>query len=210
MANVELQVINNLGKQVSKAQVADFVFDETAPKSLLHQVVRWQRASWRAGTHKTKTRAEVTGGGRKPWKQKGSGRARQGSIRAVQWRGGGIAFGPNPRNYSKKQNRKERRIALKSALSYKALDNEITVIETLDFATPKTKEMKTLLENLKLSDKKVLFVTNELTENFILAGRNLQNIMMMETPDVNVLDLVNADMVVITEAALKELEEVLG
>lgn len=177
-------------------------------EKVLYDAIILQRASLRQGTHSTKTRSEVSGGGRKPWRQKGTGHARQGSIRAVQWRGGGIAFGPTPRDYSKKMNRKERRLALKSALATKAPD--MIIVEELKLATPKTKDMKNLLANLKLDNTKTLIIVKELDENIILASRNLANIALIESGEVNVLDLIAADKILITDEALKSIEEVLG
>ena len=163
----------------------------------------------RQGTYKVKTRSEVSGGGRKPWRQKGTGRARQGSIRAPQWRGGGVALGPVPRDYSLKMNRKERKLALKSALTYKAQDKEIIVVDKISLEVPKTKEMIKMLESLEINNKKVLIVMNELDENVILAGRNLQNIFMMEPNELNVLDIINADYILADVAAIKKIEEAL-
>ena len=177
-------------------------------EKVLYDAIILQRASLRQGTHSTKNRSEVSGGGRKPWRQKGTGHARQGSIRAVQWRGGGIAFGPTPRDYSKKMNRKERRLALKSALATKAPD--MIIVEELKLATPKTKDMKNLLANLKLDNTKTLIIVKELDENIILASRNLANIALIESGEVNVLDLIAADKILITDEALKSIEEVLG
>ena len=161
----------------------------------------------RQGTYKVKTRSEVSGGGRKPWRQKGTGRARQGSIRAPQWRGGGVALGPVPRDYSLKMNRKERKLALKSALTYKANDKEIIVVDKITLDVPKTKEMIKMLESLEIADKKVLIVMNELEENVILAGRNLQNVIMMEPFELNVLDILNADYILTDALAIKKIEE---
>ena len=158
----------------------------------------------------TKTRAEVSGGGRKPWRQKGTGNARQGSIRAVQWRKGGIAFGPKPRDYSKKQNRKERRLALLSALSYKAADKELVVLDSIKFETNKTKEMVNLLNKLELANSKVLLVVDELDDNVCLAARNLGNVKIVLPTEVNTYDVVISEKMVMTEASLKKLEEVLG
>ena len=140
--------------------------------------------------------------------QKGTGRARQGSIRAVQWVGGGVAFGPQPRDYSKKMNRKERRLALKSALAVKA--NDLVILDELKVATPKTKDMLNILTALKVNEVKTLLVVNELDENIILASRNLENVTLLEAEEINVLDLVANEKVVITEAALKTIEEVLA
>ena len=166
-------------------------------------------ASLRQGTHKTKNRSEVSGGGRKPWRQKGTGRARQGSIRAVQWVGGGRYGTPVPRDYSKKQNKKERRIAIKSALSEKVRDKELMVVENLTVSAPKTKEMIELLETLKVADKKVLLVVKEFDDNLILASRNLQNVVLILADEINVFDVVATDVMVATEDAIKYIEEVL-
>lgn len=176
---------------------------------VLYDAIITARAGLRQGTYKVKTRSEVAGGGRKPWKQKGTGRARQGSIRAPQWRGGGVALGPVPRDYTLTMNRKERKLALKSALSYKAKEKEIIVIDEFDLASNKTKDMKAALNGLELADKKVLLVMDELTENVILASRNLPNVLLMEACEINVLDLVNADALLVTEKAVKEIEEAL-
>jgi large subunit ribosomal protein L4 len=166
-------------------------------------------ASLRQGTHKTKNRSEVSGGGRKPWRQKGTGRARQGSIRAVQWVGGGRYGTPVPRDYSKKQNRKERQLALRSALSEKVANKELIVLENLEVKTPKAKEVLSILETLKLADKKVLLVVKEFNDNLILATRNIQNIVLILADEINVLDIVGTDVMVITEDAMKYVEEVL-
>ena len=145
-------------------------------EKVLYDAIILQRASLRQGTHSTKNRSEVSGGGRKPWRQKGTGHARQGSIRAVQWVGGGRYGTPVPRDYSKKQNRKEFRLALQTAFLNLYNDKKLVVVDSLEIATPKTKDMITALEKLELNDKKVLIVVNELDENLILASRNLRNI----------------------------------
>ena len=177
--------------------------------NVLRDAITTAKNGLRQGTYKVKTRSEVSGGGRKPWRQKGTGRARQGSIRAPQWRGGGIALGPVPRDYSIKMNRKERKLALKSALTYKAKDKEIIVVDKITLDVPKTKEMLKLLNSLELDNKKVLIVMHELEENVILAGRNLQNIFMMEPFELNVLDIVNADYILAELDAIKDIEEAL-
>ncbi|MCQ2977485.1 MAG: 50S ribosomal protein L4 [archaeon] len=185
------------------------IFGIEPNEKVMYDAVITARNGMRQGTYKVKTRSEVSGGGRKPWRQKGTGRARQGSIRAPQWVGGGIALGPVPRDYSQKMNRKERKLALKSVLSEKAKAKEIIVIDNFDLASNKTKDMLEALKKFKLEDKKVLLVMEELTENVILAGRNLQNVLMMEPVEINVLDLVNADTLLVTEKAVKEIEEAL-
>jgi large subunit ribosomal protein L4 len=162
----------------------------------------------RQGTHDTKTRAEVSGGGKKPWRQKGTGRARQGSTRAPHWIHGGVVFGPHPRSYSKKMNRKERRLALKSALSYKLIESELIVVDNFNLETSKTKEAIKVLENLK-ANKKVLIVVDELTENVVLATRNLDNVILLQSDEINTLDIVSADNMIVTTDAVKSIEEVL-
>ena len=165
-------------------------------------------ANLRQGTASTKTRAEVSGGGRKPWKQKGTGRARQGSIRAAQWRKGGIVFGPTPRDYSFKINRKERVLALKSALVSKLNEKKLMVIDNLKLDNFKTKTGVELLNNLKL-DGKVLFVASEEAENLYMATRNLNNVLVLFPDEINVYDILNADYVVFDEASIKMVEEAL-
>ena len=176
---------------------------------VLRDAINTARCGLRQGTYSTKTRSEVSGGGRKPWRQKGTGRARQGSIRATQWRGGGIALGPQPRDYSIKMNRKERRLALLSALSYKNKEKAIVVVDNIDLAGSKTKDMVNALKSLEIADKKVLVVMNELTENVILASRNLANVLLMEPAEINVLDIVNADVLLMDKQALADVEEAL-
>lgn len=206
----KVNVLSLNGEKVKDIKLKDEVFGITPNDKVLYDAIILTRASLRQGTHKTKNRAEVSGGGRKPWRQKGTGHARQGSIRAVQWVGGGNYGTPVPRDYSKKMNRKERRLALKSALTHKANEKAIIVLDELTFTTPKTKEMVKLLETLKVADKKVLIVVKEFDENVILASRNLANIALMETSEVNVLDLVTADVVLMTSDAVERLEEVLA
>ena len=178
-------------------------------EKVLYDAVILQRASLRQGTHSTKTRSEVSGGGRKPWRQKGTGHARQGSIRAVQWVGGGRYGTPVPRDYSKKQNRKEYRLALQTAFLNLYNNKQLVVVDSLAIATPKTKEMIATLEKLELNDKKVLIVVNNLDENLILASRNLRNIGLIEPTELNVLDLCMADYLLTTKESLESIEEVL-
>lgn len=178
-------------------------------EKVLYDAIILQRASLRQGTHSTKTRSEVSGGGRKPWRQKGTGHARQGSIRAVQWVGGGRYGTPVPRDYSKKQNRKERRLALQTAFLNLYNNKGLVVVDEIKVATPKTKEMVNMLNSLELMNKKVLIVVNELEENLILASRNLLNIALIEANELNVLDLSYADVVLTTKEGLKSIEEVL-
>ena len=178
-------------------------------EKVLYDAIILQRASLRQGTHSTKNRSEVSGGGRKPWRQKGTGHARQGSIRSVQWVGGGRYGTPVPRDYSKKQNRKEFRLALQTAFLNLYNDKKLVVVDSLDIATPKTKEMITALTNLDLMDKKVLIVAKELSDNLILASRNLNNIGLLEAKELNVLDLCMADYLLTTKEGLESIEEVL-
>lgn len=208
MSKLELKNLN--GEKVKDIKLNDNVFGIEPNDVVLHDAIVLSMANSRQGTHSTKTRAEVSGGGRKPWRQKGTGNARQGSIRAVQWRKGGIAFGPKPRDYSKKQNRKERRLALKSALTYKVRDNELIVLESIKFETNKTKEMVNLLNKLDLTYEKVLLVVDELNDNVCLSSRNLGNVKVVLPEEVNTYDVVNSDKMVMTEASLKKLEEVLS
>ena len=178
-------------------------------EKVLYDAIILQRASLRQGTHSTKTRSEVSGGGRKPWRQKGTGHARQGSIRSVQWVGGGRYGTPVPRDYSKKQNRKEFRLALQTAFLNLYNDKKLVVVDSLDIATPKTKEMITMLNKLNLTGEKVLIVAKELSDNLILASRNLSNIGLLEANELNVLDLCMADYLLTTKEGLESIEEVL-
>lgn len=205
----KIDLLNLKGEKVNELKLNEEIFSITPNDKVLYDAIILARASLRQGTHSTKNRSEVSGGGRKPWRQKGTGHARQGSIRAVQWVGGGRYGTPVPRDYSKKQNRKERRLALKSALSHKFNDNEVIVMEELVLNTPKTKEMITLLNTLKIADKKVLFVVEDFTENVILASRNIPNVALIAANKLNVLDLVNSDVVVFTSEAIKKIEEAL-
>lgn len=205
----KVELLNLKGEKVKDINLNKEIFGITPNKNVLTDAIILSMASLRQGTHKTKNRSEVSGGGRKPWRQKGTGHARQGSIRAVQWVGGGNYGTPVPRDYSKKQNRKERQIAIKSALAEKVANNELLVLENLNIATPKTKDMINVLETLKIADKKVLLVVKEFDENLILASRNLKNLVLILADEINVLDIVGTDVMVVTEDALKFIEEVL-
>jgi len=205
----KLELLNVNGEKVKDIKLNDNVFGIEPNDIVIKDAIVLYGASNRQGTHSTKTRSEVSGGGRKPWRQKGTGNARQGSIRAVQWRHGGIAHGPKPRDYSIKQNKKERRLALKSALTYKAKDNELLVLEEIKFETSKTKEMVNLLKKLELTDVKTLLVVPTLDENVCVATRNLGNVKIVLPEEVNTYDVINADKVVFTEESLKKLEGVL-
>ena len=204
------QVLNLKGEKVKDITLKDSVWNIEVNEPVVHDAIVLAQASLRQGTASTKTRSEVSGGGRKPYKQKGTGNARQGSTRSPQWPGGGIVFGPKPRKYDKKQNRKERRLALLSALSYKVADKELVVLDSIKFETNKTKEMVNLLNKLELANSKVLLVVDELDDNVCLAARNLGNVKIVLPTEVNTYDVVNSDKMVMTEASLKKLEEVLG
>jgi large subunit ribosomal protein L4 len=168
-----------------------------------------QQAAERRGTHKTKGRSEVRGGGRKPWKQKGTGRARQGSIRAPQWVGGGTVFGPTPRSYAFKLPRKVRRLAIKSALSSKVIGNEIVVLDQLTLAAPKTKEFAAILNNLKVA-RKALVVTANYEDNVALSARNIPGVKFVAAEGINVLDVLQHDQLIITKEAVEKVQEVLA
>jgi large subunit ribosomal protein L4 len=201
--------INNLkGEKVSDITLNSEVFGIEVNELAMKKMVRLQLNASRQGTAKVKTRSEVSGGGRKPWKQKGTGRARQGSIRAAQWRKGGIVFGPTPRDYSFKINRKERVLALKSALVNKLNEKKLMVIDNLKLDNFKTKTGVELLNNLKL-DGKVLFVASEEAENLYMATRNLNNVLVLFPDEINVYDILNADYVVFDETSIKMVEEAL-
>lgn len=201
--------INNLkGEKVSDITLNSEVFGIEVNELAMKKMVRLQLNASRQGTAKVKTRSEVSGGGRKPWKQKGTGKARQGSIRAAQWRKGGIVFGPTPRDYSFKINRKERVLALKSALVNKLNEKKLMVIDNLKLDNFKTKTGVELLNNLKL-DGKVLFVASEEAENLYMATRNLNNVLVLFPDEINVYDILNADYVVFDEASIKMVEEAL-
>lgn len=206
----KLAVLNIKGEKVNDITLNSSFWTMEPNDAVLYDAIVLARASLRQGTHAVKNRSEVSGGGKKPWRQKGTGRARHGSTRSPIWTGGGVVFGPTPeRNYTKKQNKKERRLALKSALAYKAINSEIIVVDNLILETAKTKEMKKVLDDLKINEK-VLIVVNELNDNLVFASRNLPNILLLQVDEVNVLDVVSADKMVITVDAVKALEEVLG
>ncbi len=202
------QLINLKGEKLKDITLADSVWAIAANDIVLKKAIDLQLAATRQGTHKTKTRSEVSGGGKKPWKQKGTGRARAGSSRSPIWRGGGIVFGVTPRSYGFKMNKKERVLALKSALTHKLADKELVVVDNINLDSLKTKEIKNIMNTLKL-DGKTLFVTLEDNENLYMATRNLGYAYAINADEINVYDLVNADKLVIDEAAVKKIEEVL-
>ena len=206
----KMEIVNIKNEKVKDVNLKDNIWKNKPNDAVLYNAIILAQASLRQGTHNTKTRSEVSGGGRKPWRQKGTGNARQGSIRATQWRGGGIVFGPTPRDYSKKQNKKERRLALKSALSYKVIDKELIIVDDIKFETSKTKEMMNFLKTLNIVNEKVLIVLTELDENICLSSRNMGNVKVIRTDEVNTLDVVTADKMVITASALNKLQEALS
>lgn len=198
----KIDVVNLEGNKVKEIELEDAVFAIEPNNQSLFDAVQLQRASLRQGTHDTKTRTEVRGGGRKPWRQKGTGRARQGSIRSPQWRGGGIVFGPTPRSYSMKMNRKVRRLALRSALSQKLVEANLVVLENLEVSTIKTKSFVTIMDSLKLVNKTLFVVAgDEDAENAYLSMRNIPNAMLVSIEGLNVYDILNADSLVLTEKA---------
>ncbi len=203
------QVLNVKGEKVKDLTLKDSVWNVEVNNAVMHDAIVLAQASLRQGTASTKTRSEVSGGGRKPWKQKGTGNARQGSTRSPQWPGGGIVFGPKPRKYDKKQNKKERRLALVSALTSKYKDKELVVVDSLAMESNKTKAFNEMLKNLKV-DGKVLVVYENENENLFLSSRNNQNVAVVSTEEINVLDLVATNYLLIEESSVKKLEEVLN
>ena len=201
-------VLNIKGEKVGDITLNELVWGIEPNDAVLYDAITLARNNERQGTADTKTRSEVSGGGIKPWKQKGTGRARQGSIRAPHWPGGGVVFGPHPRSYAKKMNKKERRLALKSALSYKVIESEMIILDAFNMETSKTKDAKAILNTLNAT-KKVLIVVDELTDNVVLATRNLNNVVLLEANEINTYDVIAADNMIITEKAVKAIEEVL-
>lgn len=207
MANVSL--FKQDGTKNGDVELNADIFGIEPNNDVVFEAVVMQRASMRQGTHTVKNRSAVRGGGRKPWRQKGTGRARQGSIRSPQWRGGGIVFGPTPRSYAYSIPKKMRRLALKSVLSQKVLDESLVVVDEFKFETPKTKDFAQSLGNLNV-DKKALLVLEEDNESAVLAARNLSNVKIVEPEGINVLDIMNSDKLVITQKALSQVEEALA
>ena len=205
MANVS--VYNMEGKEVGTIELNDAVFGVTVNEHLVHMAVVQQLANNRQGTQKAKTRSEVSGGGRKPWRQKGTGHARQGSTRAPQWTGGGVVFAPVPRDYTFKINKKEKRAALKSALSDKVANGKLVVVDTLAFDAPKTKEFAKVMANLNVNEK-ALVVLNDNDANVVLSAKNIPTVKTGLTNTINVYDIVNAKTLVLTQDAVKTIEEV--
>ena len=205
----KMNVINLNGEKVKDINLNKNVFDCEANEIVLKKAIDLQLASLRQGTQKTKSRAEVSGGGRKPYKQKGTGNARQGSIRAPHYRGGGVALSINPRSYTFKMNKKERALALRSALSLKAQEKKLVIVDSLEMSSLKTKDIKAMLNKLNLTGK-VLFVTSNDAENLYMGSRNLNKVNVILAEELNVFDIVNSDTLVIDEAAVAVIEEVLN
>lgn len=204
----KIGVLNLAGEKVKDLTLKDEIWNIEVNEGVLAEAVINQKASLRQGTASTKTRAEVSGTGRKPWRQKGTGNARQGSKRSPQWPGGGIAFGPKPRDYDKKMNKKVRRLALKSALSTKFKEKNLIILDNLNLNSNKTKEFINVLKNLKVLGK-ALILTAEENENLVLSVRNNKNITNLNVEGINVLDIMLNENLIIDEASVKKLEEVL-
>lgn len=205
----KVSVLSQTGSSVGDIELNEAIFGIEPNEAVLFEEVVQQRASLRQGNHKVKNRSEVSGGGRKPWRQKGTGRARQGSIRSPQWRGGGVVFGPTPRSYAYKLPRKVRRLALLSGLSSKVREENLIVLDELKFDAPKTKEFVQVLTDLSI-EKKALFVTANLDETVALSARNIPGVTVITAEGINVLDLVGHEKLVMTKAAVEKVEEVLG
>ena len=202
----KVSVYNMEGKEVESIDLNDAVFGVEVNEHLVHMAVVQQLANNRQGTQKAKTRSEVSGGGRKPWRQKGTGHARQGSTRAPQWTGGGMVFAPVPRDYTIRLNKKEKRAALKSVLTSKVQENKFIVVDELKFDEIKTKAMKNVLANLKAD--KALVILNDNDQNVVLSARNIEGVQTALTNTINVFDLLKHNTVVVTKAAVETIEEV--
>jgi large subunit ribosomal protein L4 len=206
---MQLPVYNIQGEQVSEADLQDDIFAVPVNQALMHQALVRQLANARLGTHKTKTRSEVRGGGRKPWRQKGTGRARQGSIRSPQWRGGGTVFGPTPRKYTQKMPRKMRRQALRSALSVKAAESQIVLLDGIEMDVPRTKEMKGILSNLGI-ESTALILLPQRDETILRSVSNLSEVRTLVAQYLNVRDLLKYDYILVPLASLEVIEGILG
>ena len=199
-------VFNQTGAEAGKMNLSKEVFGIEPNMQVVYDVVNAERANMRQGTHKTKNRTEVSGGGKKPWRQKGTGRARQGSTRAPQWRGGGVVFGPTPRDYTQKVNRKVVQLAVKSLLSSRLQSKDLVVVDEIKLEDFKTKSLVQVLKNLNVTGK-TLVITEEEDYNLFVAGGNLPNVYVQTKDHLSVYDLINADKYVITKAAIKKYEE---
>ena len=207
MATIDIKTAE--GKKASTAELADSVFGIEPNVPVMHQVVRMQRASWRAGTHQTKTRGMVSGGGKKPFRQKGTGRARQGTIRAPHWRGGGVVFGPHPRSYAFKVNKKEIKLAIRSALSAKVADGQLIVVDKFDFEKPCTKDAVAVLKALEVEGRCTIVVNDE-NVNAFLSFRNIPTVDIVPSGYENVYELLDNKFLIFEEEALRKLEEAMA
>ena len=203
------EIKNTEGAAAGTVELADSVFGIEPNIPVMHQVVRMQRASWRAGTHNTRTRGQVSGGGRKPWRQKGTGRARQGTIRAPHWRGGGVVFGPHPRDYSFKVNKKEIKLAIRSALSAKLADEQLIVVDKLEFEKPRTKDAIAVLAALGVEGRCTIVVNDE-NVNAFLSFRNIPTVDIVPSGSENVYELLDNKFLIFEEEALRKLEEAMA
>jgi large subunit ribosomal protein L4 len=206
---MQVPIYNTQGEQVRETELRDDIFAAPVNEALMHQALLRQLANARLGTHKTKTRSEVRGGGRKPWRQKGTGRARQGSIRSPQWRGGGTVFGPTPRSYSQKMPRKMRRQALRSVLSIKAAESQVVLLEGLEMAEPKTKEILDILKNLGI-ESSALILLPQRDEVILRSVRNIPEVRTLVAQYLNVRDLLKFDYILLPLASLDVIEGILG
>ncbi|BDR59538.1 50S ribosomal protein L4 [Xylocopilactobacillus apicola] len=204
----EITLYRQDGSENGKVNLSDSIFGIEPNEHVVFDAVVMQRASLRQGNSNVLNRSAVSGGGRKPWRQKGTGRARQGSIRSPQWKGGGVAFGPHPRSYSYKLPKKVRRLALKSVLSQKVLDNDLIVVEDLSFSQPKTKEFIAFMKNVKADETSALIAVESENENAVLSGRNLQKVRFVTPTGINVLNILQGKKLIITKKALEIIEEV--
>ncbi|MCF7930738.1 MAG: 50S ribosomal protein L4 [Acholeplasmataceae bacterium] len=207
MPNVNL--LNQAGSKVADLTLSDYVFGIEPHQQALYDVVNAQRAAMRHGTHDVKNRGEVSGGGKKPWRQKGTGRARQGSTRSPQWRKGGVVFGPTPRSYAIKMNQKVRQLALRSALSYHTANGQLIVVDALNLDAPKTKLFQDVITSLKIEGK-TLVVAKDFGDNVILAARNIPTVAFSQVSHISVYDILNCRNLLLTKDAVETLEEVLG
>lgn len=205
----KVDLLNQEGSKVGDIELADNIFGIEPNEHVLFDVIIMQQAAKRQGTHATKNRALVSGGGRKPWRQKGTGRARHGSIRAPQWVGGGVVFGPQPRNYVYRIPKKVRRLALKSAYAVKVKENNLIVVDQIKLEQPKTKDMVKILSNLE-AGKKALIVTNDYDETVALSARNIPGVTVKKATEVKVLDIIGHEKLIMTQDAVSKVEEVLA
>ncbi|AHF57415.1 50S ribosomal protein L4 [Spiroplasma eriocheiris] len=206
---MKVQVFDTKGTSVKEINLNDAIWGIEPHQQAMYDAVVAQQSAMRQGTHKVKTRTEVSGGGRKPWRQKGTGRARQGSIRAPQWKGGGIVFGPTPdKNYIKHVNRKVRKLSIKSALSLKAKESNLVIVDQFALNEPSTKTMVEILANLKVNNEKLLIVTKPGDEVIVKSSRNIEKVNIIPSDGINIYDLLNANKLLVSEEVIKTIEEV--